>query len=404
VAKAAASSAGAAGGLSDAAINGVVKAIREAPGNAAKIRSVVQLATAMGETLQMEHIDRFLRVLKTKVIQRARSEGEDLAAGGPAKIQVAAAASLAQPPGNETASPPAAAAPAKAPAGKAPAAGNGAAAAPAAKLGGAAKPAAGKAAAPAQQPKPTKPLPEVKLARSVAPAGAKPGEDLLTPFLSELEAKPVCTDGVLSEARLAAVLKQLWDGAASTPKDWATAWQAMKIPADKQGTALQKLLNMTFMQANSSGRAALVVAELVKAHKVKLRRIEEVLVTFGGDLKSVLAVNKSAWLIYAHFLVHVFPKPTDSGWGWSRVGWTWQSWWHFAEQCIKTLDRPIALEVLRVILRLVQQSEGKPIAQVQPWSEADSIQQVVAKVRELGACDQNEALRKLSAHGIEVSL
>mmetsp|Transcript_93547 Transcript_93547/g.235664 ORF Transcript_93547/g.235664 Transcript_93547/m.235664 type:complete len:485 (-) Transcript_93547:139-1593(-) len=386
-----------AAGLSDAVISSVVRTIREAPGNA-KIRSVVQLANAVGEALPMEHIDRFLRVLKTRVVQRAQGEGVDLQANEPVRIEAAAT----QPPANETA-PLALAAPlAKAPVGKELAAVGGGATA--AKLGGAARPVGGSAVAPARQPKVSQPPPEVKLAQSIAPAISKAGQDLLTPFLSQLDATPVCTDGKLSEARLAAVLKQLWDGAAQTPKDWAIAWQAMNIPVDKQATALQKLLNMTFMQANSSGRAALVVAELVKAHRVKLRRIEEVLVTSGENLKSMLVVNKSVWQVYAHFLVHVFPKPADSGWGWSRVGWSWQSWWHFCEQCVKSLEATLASDVLCLILRLIQQSEGQPIAQVQPWSEADALQRVVTKLSELGACEQSEVVQKLSGHGIDVGL
>jgi hypothetical protein len=227
----------------------------------------------------------------------------------------------------------------------------------------------------------------------------------MTAFLSDLGAKPVFDGEKIGEANLAAMLKRLWEGAAQTPKDWAAAWQAMKIPADKQGLALQKFLNMTFMQARSSDRAGLVVAELVKAHKLKLRRTEEVLVTFGENLKSIMAINKSVWQVYAHFLVHLFPKPADAGWGWSRVGWSWQSWLHFVEQCVKSLDSAVAFDVVCLILRLIQASEGRPLAQAAPWCEADCTQQVVAKLSELGGSGQDEVIAKLrNLHGVEVSV
>merc|ERR1712173_317325 len=77
---------------------------------------------------------------------------------------------------------------------------------------------------------------------------------------------------------------------------------------------------MTFVQSDDAGRAPSAVAELVKGHKLKMRSVEEVLVAFGNNLDGILTLNENAWHMYAHFLVHIYPKPQNAGWGWSRVG------------------------------------------------------------------------------------
>merc|ERR1719258_436415 len=78
----------------------------------------------------------------------------------------------------------------------------------------------------------------------------------------------------------------------------------------------------------------MIIAELVKNHKIKMGTVEEVLVAFGHNLDGVLAMNEEAWHVYAYLLLHVFPKPMKSGWGWFRVGWTWLGWWKFVEKCV----------------------------------------------------------------------
>lgn len=233
------------------------------------------------------------------------------------------------------------------------------------------------------------PPPEVPLA-----------EDPLYVLVGGLTEDPVCSDGEIREARLTEVLKRLWDGAARKPKDWVAAWQAMVIPMDRQCDALHKFLNMTFMQTEDPDRAPMVVAELVKSHKVKMRSMEEVLTAFGHNLDGITAMNEDAWHIYAKFLVNLFPKPAGSGWGWSRVGWNWISWWQFVEKCTQTLESAQAFDVIALILRLIQDREGEPLAQLHPWTDGDKLQRVISKLAELVKCDNREVVQRLCAQGI----
>jgi len=405
---------GADGGLAQSTIKELVAAIDAAPG-AAKIRSVVRLADAMGSSLQIEHINHFLRALKQKVMERAQQDG--------VRVPVSAAAASSRP------SQPAPAQPAPA-AAEAAANGNGAVGAVAKSLPTAAPKAPSKAGGlvraltvprpPPEDPtpapeavpkapvakaavaKPKPPQPNSQAPSSPGAGGGSSEEDLLA-LVTEIAETPVVEDGDLNEARLGEVLKRLWDNPARKTKDWIAAWQAMLIPVDKQAEALQKFLNMTFTQAESSDRAPAIVAELVKGHKIKMRSVEEVLVAFGNNLEGILALNEDAWHVYAHFMVHVFPKPNGSGWGWSRVGWSWQSWWKFTEQCVQSLEASRSSDVLCMILRLIQEREGTPIAETQAWSDGDKLQRVVGKIAELGACEVSEAAEKLAQHGVVVS-
>jgi len=414
------------GGLSAASVGEVLKAIDAAQG-VAKIRSVVRLADSLGQHLPIEHINHFLRALKKKVVERAQTEGVPVPLGkAPPASAPLTNGRPAAPGGAAAKGPPAAPAPAaqasrpRPPAAGAPAAPAAAKAAvakvaPAAapRAPAAANPAAANPAAAKQRPpqhKPAQPPPQTPRQPPPQPAATPPaspppgGDDALFVLVGELGDAPVVSDGALNEARLGDVLKRLWDGVARKPKDWIAAWQAMTIPVDKQAEALQKFLNMTFMQPEDPERAPMVVAELVKAHKVKMRSVEEVLVAFGHNLDGILALNEDAWHVYAQFLVHVFPKPAAAGWGWSRVGWSWQSWWKFVEQCIQTLEPSRASDVLCMILRLVQDREGQAIQEVQGWAEGDKLSRVVAKISELGACESAEALEKLAMQGVTVAV
>lgn len=380
------------GGLSQAVITQLLQGIESAPPNS-QILSVVRLADAIGSNLQIDHINYFLRALKKKVIERAQKDGVKVATpksgtATPAKTAPVAGA----PPKSLMTEAPKAAVPAKAPVAKQPA--------PVAKV---AAPQVAKVA-PAAKPKLPQPAPQQP--RVAPPAPASPPSDadpeVLMNVVEDIAANPVIADGELNEARLVEVLKILWDGVARKPKDWLAAWHAMAIPLDKQAAVLQKLLNLAFMQGADSERAPMVVAELVKSHKVKLRSVEEVLVAFGHNIEGILAINEEAWHAYAHFLVHIFPKPAGQGWGWSRVGWSWQSWWKFTEQCTQSLEQSRSADVICMILRLIQDREGMALESVDKWATGQ-IGKVIARIAELDQCDTSAAVEKLRLHGVTVN-
>uniref|UniRef100_A0A7S4V368 Uncharacterized protein n=1 Tax=Alexandrium monilatum TaxID=311494 RepID=A0A7S4V368_9DINO len=266
-------------------------------------------------------------------------------------------------------------------------------------------------APPPPQPEPQQAPPAVMPADGAAPAlspvspgGSDLPDDPLYALVAEVTEDPVVRDGELIDNRLSEVLKRLWDGVARKTKDWVAAWQAMGIPLDKQSEALQRFLNMAFCQTEDPDRAPLVVAELIKSHKVKLRSMEEVLVAFGHNLDGIMAVNEDAWQIYAKFLLNVFPKPARSGWGWSRVGWSWTYWWQFVEKSTHSLEPARAFDVLALMLRLIQDKEGQPLGQVQVWTDDGRLQRVLNKIAELGQCELSEAVETLTLQGVVLDL
>jgi len=388
--------------LSPSAIADLVAAIDAMPRNA-KLQHMARLAASLCQSLQIEHINYFLRALKKQIVERAQRDG----------VRVPSATSRPAP--NPTAQPTAPVAnrtPTPGPATQSATSGTAAQVAKSATAVATAVAAvvAGTAPRPAPSPTATVTAQGAESMSSVAPAaqstnGAIPSpaadlDDPLYVLVGSLTEDPVCADGAIREARLTEVLKHLWNGAARKPKDWVAAWQAMVIPVDKQCEALQKFLNMAFVQTqgHDAHEAPMVVAELAKNHKVKMRSVEEVLVAFGHNLDGLIAVNEEAWHIYALFLVHVFPKPAGSGWGWSRVGWSWLNWWAFVEKCISSLEPARAFDVVAMILRLIQEREGAPL--VQSWTGGDKLARVIGKLGEFGSCKEAEVIERLGIEGV----
>mmetsp|Transcript_12771 Transcript_12771/g.28208 ORF Transcript_12771/g.28208 Transcript_12771/m.28208 type:complete len:575 (+) Transcript_12771:119-1843(+) len=370
-----------------------------------KPRVVARLASSLGERLQIEHLNHFLRVLRKKLGDRAQRDGvrppslPAAATGQVAKQSATAAAGVAKAPagappkaaGGVTKSapspgatrPPTPTAPAKQ------------ASVPAATKSGAAAKVVAKTEAPARPQRP--------VASPSPPASPEedsgPNEQLFL-LARELSEDPVCQDGMLRDGRLGEVFSRLWNGVAKKPKDWVVTWQSLQVPMERQTEALQKFLNMAFLRRGDNEQAPLIMAELVKNHKIKMRSVEEVLTAFGHNLDGILAVNEEAWHIYALFLVNVYPKPQGSGWGWSRVGWSWQSWWQFAEKCVQSLEPGIAFDVLAMVLQRIQDREGMPLANLPVWTEGEKLQRVLAKLGELGGCDPSEVIERLGVEGI----
>jgi len=247
------------------------------------------------------------------------------------------------------------------------------------------------------------PVPEFPESMSKASPPASPADvpdDALYQLVGELTEDPVVLDGLILEDRLSEVYRRLWDGAARRPKDWVAAWQAMGIPADRQGEALQKLLNLAFVQTEDPEKAPMILAELVKCHKIKMRSVEDVFVSFGPNLDGILAINEEAWQLFAKFLVYVFPKPASAGWGWSRIGWDWKGWWQFSERCLSSLEPSRSFDVLGLVLRILQDKEGLPIHSCQVWMDGDRLAKVLAKLCDLGGCELPEVAERLTLLGV----
>lgn len=359
-----------------------------------------RLADAIHKDMSIEEISYFHKLCRKKVVERAALDGVQLSNPVAAPAKSAAGVSPAA-----TKSAPGAVAVTKSapPAIRPSAMTSPNAVAP--PRPAAPRPAAPTAVRPPQQP------PTASVGSANGPSPSPPsspltsdGADALLGLVGELSEDPVCEDGFLKDGRLNQVLKRLWDGVARTPRDWGSAFLAMGVPPERHAEVLQKFLNMAFVQTegHEPEQAPMIIAELVKGHKVKMQIVEEVLVTFGHNLDGILAMNEEAWHVYAYVLLHVHPKPLKSGWGWSRVGWSWLGWWKFVEKCIASLEAPKAFEVLSMLLKLIQDREGTALSEV--WIEGGKMKQVITKMGELGACPEQEVISKLSMDGVSVEV
>lgn len=209
-------------------------------------------------------------------------------------------------------------------------------------------------------------------------------------------------DGELKEDRLTAVLCRLWDGTAKKPRDWIPAWQAMVIPMEKQTEVLQKFLNLAFARQEDPEAFTAILAELVQAHKLKLRAVEEVLVSFGANLDGITAVYDKAWHFYAHFFVCIFPKPSGTGWGWSRIGWAFSSWWQFVVKCIQSVEASQAFDMIALALAIMQEKEGANLSEIPDWTQSTKLQTILTKLCDTCGCDATEAIERLAEKGVVV--
>jgi len=360
--------------LHQSSCNELIAAI-ESASTGSKLKHMTRLAEAIGETLQVEHINHFLRTLRKKVAERAQRDGAPVPSSASSAAKAAKSSKSAPPAAAKSGKPKQTVTP------------------DATKHVEASKP--GVTSAPMATAASTST--GVGMA-PVPPSSPVASDDALLQLVGTLTEDPVCQDGVIREARLSEVLKRCWEGVAKKPKDWQAVWQAMVIPGDKQAEALQKFLNMTFVQTEDKDRAPLIIAELVKGHKVKLRSVEEVLIAFGHNLDGIIAMNEEAWHVYSLFFMHTYPKPQSSGWGWSRVGWSWQSWWQLVERTVTSLEPSRAVDVLGLMMKFIQDREGNPITEI--WAEGDKMKKVLAKLSELGSCTEAEAGERLGMHGI----
>jgi hypothetical protein len=412
-----------------------------------KLHDAARLADALGRTMQIDHLNHFLRVLKRRVVQRAQAEGVAPKQPQPGTVGPHSGDAVKPAAGAVTKSAPSAviattvqqATPGTAP----PAKPQAAVGPPVAKKASVTKAVIAKTPPQAPQipavetaplskvppkqaivakvvskipPKTTAIPPKQTLAKvpqpspaATDPAATQPeasdGGDPLHTLIGDIQSNPVVdADGNLNDDRLGEIVTKLWDGCARKPKDWTVAWVAMRVPLDRQVEALQKLLNVGFARTDDPEKAPMVISELVKMHKIKLRSVEEALLAFGQNFDGILAINEEAWQFYAKFLVQVFPKPSASGWGWSRVGWSFQSWWLFVEKCLQTLDSTKAFEVISLLLLLVQDREGTTIAELPGWTEGDRLTRVLTKLCELGSCDAGEVIEQLTNQGVVVPI
>merc|ERR1711953_877571 len=117
----------------------------------------------------------------------------------------------------------------------------------------------------------------------------------------------------------------------------------------------------------------------------KIVALENALVYFGLNIDRILAINEDAWHFYSKLFVDIFPRGQKevqtTRWGWSRVGWSWVSWWKYVEKCIVSLETSIAFNVVVDILCLIQEKEGTTLAEMPAaWSRGDKMKQVISKL------------------------
>lgn len=257
--------------------------------------------------------------------------------------------------------------------------------------------------------------------------------------LDELSERPIVSDGTLDKARMEKITLRLLKcslsddtkASALTPGRWAQVWHAMQVPADDQVSAVITLLQVG-LEAEA-GRFAVAVSQLVtdllKGHRIKLRNVEEALRGCvarcakhredgdGAWLAAIDACSRtghdtalgvtSSWrraqAFCASILVHLFPRPAQAGWGWSRIGWSWATWWACVGRVLEEAEPRASFCVIVMALSFMQERSGLPLFTQDGWEEESRVSKLRAKLVELiGTGDMELGLLLLRA-GISLS-
>lgn len=212
------------------------------------------------------------------------------------------------------------------------------------------------------------------------------GIDPLYALMGEVQERPVIeSDGTLQEETLSHYLDVLLvQKAAKKPKDWIEVWARMQIPSEHQAEVLTFILSFgrDHKAAIDGQSLGVVIAELIKAHKVKTKAVEDALIATFRDRRDKIKVFQD--LFFA-----IFPKGPESEWGWSRVGWSWAEWWKMLEKTMDTVHTLNAFNQLIALLNRIEAAGSKPLAQQLLWTEV-RLQSVRAFMCEKGNVEDED--------------
>lgn len=135
-------------------------------------------------------------------------------------------------------------------------------------------------------------------------------------------------------------------GAAAKPKDWLQLWPCLQVPVELQAVVLRAL--------QTALRGGAVLAELVRAHCVKLWAAEEAVAVGGAQ-----AVRE--------LLYQTYPRGPEAPYGWARIGWGWQEWWKVCQRTLRALEQQDEAFVALALL-LERLENGVPLAKQAVWT------------------------------------
>jgi len=149
--------------------------------------------------------------------------------------------------------------------------------------------------------------------------------------------------------------------------------------------------------------AARLVVELARKQQVELKTIEHALSAASGTLEDLVQESETAWHLYSHVIMLLFPKTVPSTtWGFLQRGWNWASWWAMATKVLEGADHFRAFDILVLVLQMIQDKSGAKIRQQQVWKEAGRAGKVKAVLCRWGEMDDASTMETLQAYSVEI--
>jgi len=179
---------------------------------------------------------------------------------------------------------------------------------------------------------------------------------------------------------------------------WEMAWLQLPVRKEKRhevGAPLVRLLlDLMVEGASSAKRVGDVLAWLSRAHRVKVKTIEETLGTWMAQIRDSAELKADDRRVLSWALFNWFPQPKISPWGWSRIGWSWQEWWKLVERLLDKLPGAHAFDILRHMLENMQEQEGTLICEQQAWDQA-KCRKMQEKLKALSGLEEIDLREKL---------
>jgi len=173
------------------------------------------------------------------------------------------------------------------------------------------------------------------------------------------------------------------------PVELMQAWNRLSFTQENTPEGLQTLYQVAMTgEFEDLGLqvCAVLTMELLKAHKVTVDTVVEILAVLGQTMDEAVQEFEGAWCLYPYIITLMFPKTfSATPWGLLMKSWRWTNWYEMVETVLATFDKTRSFDILVYVLQLLQEkSSNIAIKDQKVWNEEQRIPRVLALLGKYG--------------------
>jgi len=210
----------------------------------------------------------------------------------------------------------------------------------------------------------------------------------ISAFCAEIRAEhPVITLGGRAHAEHVRKFAEGMLGLAKDADDWQVAWRMAGFLSRSEAAKfhatqlfVESLLDIAVPNCGGEGAlepqspeqslaqpVAFAIASLVRSYMLRLQLIEDAISTFlthrGLEPEEYPLLSE----LLTHLLVHLFPTPPESDWGWKRIGWCYEEWWPMVVRVLGNADYKCGVDILKSIVQVLEDREVDFVTMTPLW-------------------------------------